>query len=165
MECRICSDAMTALLDDELSSSEANSVKDHLHSCSTCQQEFQSLSFAYQLTGQLGELEVAPDLWDRITPRLPSRSFFGQFWSLFRRPWVQATVGALVLAAFLSVFLWVPGQDQAEKEFAEFIQQRERISAETQSLLFSNAGVEVNRARSNPFVKPVSFSTRNPFQE
>lgn len=170
MECRSCSDALTALMDGELSGREESEVRSHLSSCGTCREEHESLHVAYSLTSRLHTVEASQNLWPRVQRTInaspsPSASsgLFDFLKSLFSRPWIPAAgLGGVVLALLFTV--WPAGQEALENQFLAFIEQREQISIENRNLLFGERASDRYQPRRNPFVKPIRLQ-ENPFEE
>lgn len=170
MECRSCSNALTALMDGELSGREESEVRSHLSSCNRCKEEHDSLQVAYQLTSRLQEVSNAEELWPGVRAELepsapqPRAGFFDFLRRLVSRPWVPATglAGFLLLALIFTV--WPSGQEPLESQFLTFIEQREQISIENRDLLFGEGANERYQPRRNPFVKPIRLQ-ENPFEE
>jgi anti-sigma factor RsiW len=168
MECRSCTDTLTALLDDELSSEEKAVIEEHLAVCPRCGEELGTLRQATEMSGALSQLEPGPRLWHRIRADIEQPSPLGLFVShlgrfLFR-PWVPVTA----LAGLVAVILAVNSRDVAhplETEFMSFIQERERVFDEQRRILFSSDAVYRYRQSRNPFIQSTAHLDRNPFQE
>ena len=178
MECRSCTDALTALMDQELPPAEQQSVEEHLSTCASCRNEYESLLEAHRLPVQLSSISPDVGLWRRIEAELaggsalgvrpvvpvPSRHGLGNAlagWLL--RPWVPISALGGILIVMLAVNYLDP-PDPIEHEFSHFIQQRERIYDNQRKLLSTDGQWQPRDAR-NPFSQPVSFSDKNPFQE
>lgn len=168
MECRSCTEALTALLDDELAPEERTSLEEHLARCPRCSEEFGALRRTTELAGALGQLDPSLQLWSRIRVEIDQPSLVGswvaQLGRLLFRPWVPVSA----LAGLLVVILALNFRDTThplETEFATFIQERERVFNEQRGILFSPDAVYRYRQSRNPFVQPASYLDGNPFQE
>ena len=169
MNCRSCNDALTALLDNELTADEQKTVRSHLSVCPECQKEYDSLLWAFDLTEKIDTMDLNPAIWTRIQSELTAaESGFGSYLkTLFLPPWrpVAAFVGMVLVVSVLFVSFPRTSIDPAlEEEFTQFMQQREEISRENRRILFEPR-LDRNRREGNPFVRPVSYERTNPFQE
>ena len=77
MECRSCTDALTALMDQELPPAEQQSVEEHLSTCASCRNEYESLLEAHRLPVQLSAISPDVGLWRRIEAELAGGSALG----------------------------------------------------------------------------------------
>jgi anti-sigma factor RsiW len=169
MECRVCTEALTAFIDKELSSEESAVVERHIDACTACKDEYDSLLTSYELTSQMPQLEVSPLLWANIASEISSEQS-PNWWKrfvldgLFGRPWVPATaaLGAALVALLLVVI--PPSPPPAETAFSDFVQQRELLSKRNEGILFRAEGFDRNESRRNPFIKQVQYTGRNPFR-
>ncbi len=168
-ECRAGTNALTALMDNELSREEAFALENHLRDCPSCRQEYESLLYAYQLTCRMPEIEVDPSLWPQIRSKLSSESMIGR-WKrfihglLFDRPWVPATAALGIVAVVLFLLVGPPPDNPASKEFSAFVQQREILFKRDQGVLFRSGGFNRYEPRRNPFMRQVQYTGQNPFR-
>lgn len=169
MECRDCTDSLTAWMDGEVSPQEKSLLETHLDSCSGCRAEYESLAYTYNLTDQLAEIEVSERVWDGIRSRVRSSqvtdirerqkplSWLGRYWLP-----TAAAVAALLLLALVGPFLTQDNFDRQDR-FATFLQQREQQRQERLRILRQEVFQERHQPRSNPFMQPVSHTRTNPF--
>jgi hypothetical protein len=124
---------------------------------------------AHQLTDQVDSVPFNPALWTRIESEinLEEKGIGAYLRNLFLLRWrpIAATVGAGVIASILFISYPITSTSpELEKEFAEFIQEREKVSRENARILFE-ARSNRDRRGGNPFVRPVSYEQKNPFRE
>lgn len=176
MECRACSETLTALIDGELSSEERERTDEHLDGCWACRREYESLLYSYSLVDSLPLLEPEPQLWQRIRREIevdvaPARtherrmSFFN-LRDLLPRRWVPATAVLGVLAIGLSVALLVnpdPQRAEVERALRAYVQDRENGDLEHRNVFRRVRALGSAEARTNPFARPVGSLERNPF--
>ena len=172
MNCLDCRETLTALIDQELSSGERNSVESHLSTCIHCRKEYDSLLFAFSLTDKADSIPLDPSVWEQVEFGVASsRNSRGQSQSLFQmllaRHWrpAAAVVGAVGASIVLFSSLSDSGTDQVlEAEFTEFIRVREEISRQNRKELLEALERRDHRGV-NPFVRPISLERGNPFRE
>lgn len=131
MECRTCSESLTAFMDRELDLEQEQSLQDHLEQCNQCSQEYASLLYAYNLTEQVTELELDPLAWPTFSARLPglrkpSTAWMSRFFPVSALRWIPLTTGALGLVV-VSLFLFEEGDREVERSFQAYLQQREQL--------------------------------------
>lgn len=168
IECRTLLESLSALIDRELDEGQRRTILEHLASCSACQQEYESLRHAKQVTDQLTVLEPNPFLWTRIQSHIaslpPPRSYWPwQLLSWLRSRWAPITAGVLggILA---TVFLFQPGQVEAEQEFRVYVQEREQIEIRHGDVLQNPRQEVVPVIYLNPFRRDDRPFRSNPFQ-
>jgi len=169
MNCRSCSDALTALLDNELALDEQETVQSHLSGCPECKKEYDSLRWAFGLTERVEPLQFNPSLWNRIHNEITAERSgpVAYIKTLFLPRWrpIVAAVGAVLIALFLFISFPNNSVDPAlEEEFTQFLKEREMISRENRRILFEPRANRDIRG-GNPFVRRVSYERANPFQE
>lgn len=169
MECRSCTETLTAYLDKELGEQDSRAVESHLATCTGCLEELRSLETACQLTNALPHLAVAPHLWDRIAQEVaplivPEEGWLSRFLRAINRPWIPLAAAAAAVVIIAGVLIR-PTQPSVESDFAAFIQQREQISIQNTQVLFGSDSFDSDQRARNPFVRPVNHSSRSPFQE
>lgn len=166
MKCQSCRDALTALMDGELSTAEEERVRRHLSNCAACSEEYDSLLMAYNLTGQIESISLNPEIWAGIRDSLDVEKETVPWFGWLTRHWrpAIAAAGAFGLVGALFLSIPDPGPDPVlESEFMEFIRNREKLSHQNRQIFFQQEGNQSYR-RNNPFSRPVSFE-RNPFRE
>jgi len=167
MKCQSCRDALTALMDGELSTVEEETVRSHLSACTACNEEYRSLRVAYDLTSQIDSISLNPEIWTGIRDSLEQEEEARRWFGWLTRHWKPAIAAAGAFGLIGVLFLSVPDgapDPNLEREFREFIRAREEISRQNRQIFFQT-GVNQSYRRSNPFSRPVSFEGRNPFQE
>jgi hypothetical protein len=169
MECRIYTDALTALIDRELSREEADIIQRHLVVCRSCDNEYRSLLYSFELTEHIRQLESQAELWNRIESRLrPNEEKRGSFFSsLFPKLWLP--VGALsALVLFTASLLWfMPSRDHSEEMrqlLNTYLQEREREFAEKGIHVQGQGPQSIRLVQYNPFRENDSRPKGNPFK-
>ena len=166
MDCRTCSESLTAFVDDELSVRDKESLETHLTQCRPCREEHESLLDSYQLVDQLSYLETDPALWTRIhseITHLPTDkpSWFSPFQSFFSVRWIPITAGALGIA-LLSFFFLNDSKVEMQQEFQVYLEEREQMVLQRPPLSPQEGIRAITTDFPNPFT--VSYdSQRNPF--
>lgn len=160
---------MTAYLDGELDPGDLREVDTHLTGCTDCREELESLKFVYDYPAQLPELNVGPQLWDRIysgvlaaqsTPH-ESDNPLGRNW---QKQWIPLTaVLAIILAVVLTLAPGTGEDPVTEQKFADFIRQREQITIQNQQRFNDLQNHHLPGA--NPFIETVSYRNQNPFHQ
>lgn len=169
MECRSCTDTLTAYIDKELAEHDSRAVETHLETCEECRKELRSLKIACEITNALPHLAVAPHLWDRIAEQVapaadPAETWLNRLLRPFNRPWIPLTAAAAAVVVIAGVLIR-PSHPSVESDFAAFMAQREQISIHNTQVLFGSDSFDWDQRARNPFMRPVSHSTRSPFQE
>lgn len=149
MECRVCSDSLTAFIDDELNPAERAAVQSHLSRCSHCRDEHESLRYCVALTDALELSEINAPSFAAVASRLSPET--GKFWDfgwLFSPAW--ATMAAALLLAVSIPFFWDANDPEAhlERQFAQFVEERDRMEALHHGIIAA---------------EPVGWVTYNPF--
>ncbi len=169
MECRSCTEFLTALLDSELTPELRSAVEVHLADCPACREELQSLALVGSTASGLTDLEPSPELWQRIAARLePERVALPRFsrreswWIALTRPWIPLTAVAGLLGGFFLYGLLAPSR-QLEHEFATYLEMRELKANQNRLVLFDRARYQRYQPERNPFIQPVE-SKSNPFR-
>jgi anti-sigma factor RsiW len=158
MDCRQCSDNLTAFLDGELDAADLERVQSHLAACLSCSEELTGLR---ETTGfvesHCRNLEPRPESWRLIRSRIgeaqaPSASL-GSLFSRFR--W--ATAFTVIAAIF--AFGYVQYQQVQKKNLDRYISQyiEERKSQITRQLTVESP------YEGNPFMEARATVIENPF--
>lgn len=169
IECRNCTDALTALMDNELTADEVSALQNHLSQCTSCNEEYESLLYTYELANRIPEVEVSPDLWLEIRSSLVSGSPLSRWpQSLYRllleRPWVPATATLATLGIALFLMFGIPTENPKHEEFSTFVQQREILFKRDRKVLFQGGNLNRLDTRRNPFMREVQYTGQNPFR-
>ena len=170
MECRDCTELLTAFLDGELAPDQAQLVESHLEVCPSCALEYQSLKHCYELTAHVARLSPSAPPWHEMAARLqadvPPLSLLGRVRRLIplAQPFrvVSATLAAfaLVVVALTPSFL---RDRELRQQFSRFVEQRESIALEHRRMLAQGQSSRYSN-KLNPFVVRVSQSGQNPFR-
>jgi anti-sigma factor RsiW len=171
MECRSCTESLTALLDSELTPELRAAVEAHLASCPACTEELRSLELAGTAASALPELEPSPQLWQRVVARLEherlpaARPPAGRdrWRSLRARPWIPLTAAAGLVGGFILFNTVGPDSRRLETEFTSYIQLRELKASQNRLVLFDPSHYQRYQPERNPFTRPVE-SKSNPFR-
>lgn len=107
MDCRQCSDELTAYIDGELAESAAQQIRDHLRECGPCREQHKEIvnSEAFVVEHAV-QLEPVPEIWNNLRARIaelppPTESGgFSRFLALNRWPAMFATIAATLVLAF-----------------------------------------------------------------
>jgi hypothetical protein len=179
MDCRQCTEDMTAYLDGELAESETVEMKVHLDKCDSCSYECDELRESKTLVAtHAPELLPAPEIWNNLRARIaempPPSGSTGFFRFLVVNRWATA-VTTLAATLLLALGMWGylqyrQTQSDLESYMSDYIETR-TIAERLHSLQMAEsagkpASIEtlVPSAPENPFaeIRPVSFS--NPFR-
>jgi hypothetical protein len=179
MNCRQCNDELTAYIDGELSTSDAEEINRHLEKCPPCLDGYRDLKRSTALVmSHARELEPSPEIWNNLRSRIAEMpapaSPFGFFQFLVINRWATA-LSTLAAIAVLTLGLWgylqyrlslsdLDASMQAymrTRSVAELIHGQQLKAAESAPVSWELAG-PINME--NPFaeIRPVSFA--NPFK-
>jgi anti-sigma factor RsiW len=175
MECQICAENLTAYLDSELSQEESKQVANHLESCRSCREEFDSMVFARQMTDfHLPDIELQPATWNQIERQIrslrPARTAVPRplrSWTpavarpALARAAIVAILGLVALSAYVAWPSLTPN-DNVERSLLAYVQQMEAKEREHVDIFASNDGFFA----SNPFAtEDRHHGSHNPFTE
>jgi hypothetical protein len=165
MNCKQCTENLTAFLDAELSPAEAAEARCHLQTCTSCAEELQSLHKAAEyIESQIKEIAPKPETWRLVQARIstaqaphPQFRFFSLGWHL-----------AATMLLFFGIFGFGYMQyRQFEKRsldsyIAKYIQERD---ARIRAVLTSSGSsvADENTSRGNPFIEVNFTPADNPF--
>ncbi len=163
MECQVCSERLTAYLDNELTASELEEIEIHLESCSHCREESEGLQRSAELVeSQMSLLELAPPRWSGIESRISgsSRSFWDFRW-LVAPGWAMAVATLLLLLIAVPMYYGASGeQADLNRMFLAFIAERDRQEMIHEGIFQAEP---VGWVSYNPFVTRSNSGGRNPF--
>jgi hypothetical protein len=166
MDCKQCTENLTAHLDGELSQVDSEQVRSHLEICASCAVELRSLQAASNLVAShASELELRSQSWDAVYDRISVTGSRSPFAFLILKRWSSALATAAVVMAVAFGYLWYQ-QDQRrslDEYISHYVKMRE--ADRTFGPMTSNSGLPFQYGNSNnPFsdVKP-AFDT-NPFR-
>ncbi len=178
MDCRKCSEDMTAYMDGELDGSTAREMRSHLDRCPPCRDEYRGLQDAAAfVTTHSGPIDPAPELWVNLRTRIaempPPAGKGGLFRFLVINRWAAAaaTLAAVTVLAFglWSYLQYQNSQDELEASFQMYFHTRvvaERLHgrqlANTEKAPFAEA-LAGSGVRGNPFADIRPVSDVNPF--
>ncbi len=174
MDCRQCSDDLSAYIDGELSEGAAAQMQEHLAKCPPCRDQHDDLVNSVTfVTEHTGVLEPVPEIWNNLRARIaemppPSESGgLSRFLAMNRWPAMIATLAATLL---LALGLWgylryEQSQRDLESYMNEYIQMRtaqEELHLRRISQSQDESGVGM--IMENPFadIRPAVFT--NPFR-
>jgi hypothetical protein len=178
MECRLCSDELTAYIDGELSSSSAEKIREHLEKCPPCHEELQALREAAAFVeSHAREVEPVPEIWNNLRARIAEMPAPagppGFFQFLVVNRWAAAAA-TLASTAILALGLWGYMERQAsQRAFESYMNDYLLMRTVTERLhavqirqtkhMMAEGGVARLMLSENPFVEGRSFSLANPF--
>ncbi len=169
MDCRQCAENLTAFLDRELSSTEAEHVQDHVRGCAHCADELRSLQeSAGFIQMHALELKLRPDSWHMVRARISTMDSLPAHRRFMPFGWRIATA-ALALVVFSSVG-YIKYQQIERKSLDQYISRYIQERAEhrqLQSVLASHNSSGRNQMlyADNPFVEIQAAGVDNPFIE
>ncbi len=167
MECRTCSESLTALMDAELSRDQAKEVEIHLTECAQCHEEYQSLLDSQKWVERIKPLQLNPDLWTRIHSEITDVSTQESNWLLGLRSflgvrWMPIAAGTLGIT-FLSLFFVYERNMDMERALQTYLQEREQQEIAEVSVSRNTVSPALQAAYPNPFM--VTFTSQgNPFK-
>jgi anti-sigma factor RsiW len=179
MDCRQCTDDLTAYMDGELEGAVAEEMRIHLAKCPPCHEEYRDLRDSTALVvAHARELEPVPEIWNNLRNRIaempPPSSSFGFFQFLVVNRWAAA-VTTLAATIVLTIGMWSYIQyQQSRSELESSLNGYVRIRAVAERLHSKqlteaeNAPLNMHyfgpKNMENPFaeIRPVSFT--NPFR-
>ena len=108
MKCRIVRKRISAYLDGELPERDELSAREHLSSCTSCAEEYQSMSFPWEMISAIPRTHPHGSLWPKIEKGLQQELRVDTaLWHL--ASWPFCAVAVCVLAAGLYVGLNLGG--------------------------------------------------------
>jgi len=156
-------------MDGELAGEEVSTIRAHLLVCRSCDAEYRSLLYSYELVGKAQLIDSQPSAWTVIESRIRTpkedRGFLRRFF--FPNIWVPITaVAALVLfTSFL--FLFVPSSDNHSVAMRQllnkYVQERDQEFGRKGVLSTQGVGA-VRTVQYNPFRETVPTPKGNPFK-
>jgi len=178
MDCKSCSEELTAYLDGELERTRFREVEGHLEGCLPCLEQLESLRQSGRLVeGNLSELEPRPEMWNKLVSRISASQAGTTRAGLLRlfavRPWLTAFVG--VAAAFvLGVGLWGlwnyrQSEQLLQQYMSSYIQERDLVEQTAHAVApntspdFRTADAQHLEYLDNPFVEVSEEEFQNPF--
>jgi len=155
-------------MDGELAGEEAGAIRAHLLVCRSCDAEYRSLRYSYELVGKAQLIDSRPTAWTFIESRIRTpkedRGFLRRF--LFPNIWapISALAGLILFTSFL--FLFVPSDNHSvamREALNKYIQERDREFGSKGVLSTQGVGT-VRTVHYNPFRETVPAPKGNPFK-
>jgi len=148
-------------MDGELPPDDTKTIRAHLLVCRSCDAEYRSLLFSYNLVGNIQLIDSQPAAWtvieNRIRTAREKRGFLRRL--LFPNIWVPVgALGTLVLVA-ASVFWFIPSQNKSD---TQAMQQILRSYIQERNREFGDGAVRV--VNYNPFRDNNRRPKGNPFK-
>lgn len=178
MDCRQCSDDLTAYMDGELAESAAQQLKQHLEHCELCRAEYEELrDTATFVSEHAADLEPVPEIWNNLRSRIaelpaPAGSF-GVFRFLAMNRWA-GMLSTVAATAVLALGLWgyeryEQSRSELESYMNEYIQMRAAQERQYELQMIQErddalqGAPEAERAIDNPFADTRPVALTNPF--
>jgi anti-sigma factor RsiW len=158
MDCKQCSENLTAFLDGELSSADSGRIESHIRICPACSEELQSLREAAEfLESHHRDLLPSPGSWSLVRARInetgpvpfPRASIFNRF------RWAMVVLAVVAILAFGYTEYQHIEERNFERYIAQYMQKRE-----TQII---RQATTKNPYESNPFLEVQATVIENPF--
>ena len=156
MDCRKCTDNLTAYLDGELSPADSAQLHSHLETCVFCTAELRSFEEAANFVQtHTRDLEIRPESWNVIYDRIHTARLASPFGVLLPK-WSQTLAATAILAAFGLGYLWY--QHDQKKSLDNYISQYVKSREAEFRLQAMNAFLP------NPFTEAKPAPEKNPFR-
>jgi anti-sigma factor RsiW len=168
MDCKECTDQLTAFLDAEVSAREEEQIKSHLNACKSCADEWTSLRDSKEfIESHIHDLEARPEAWNLVRARLPESAAPPATFHLFalKRWRIALATTALALAASGVGYLqYQQIQRKAlDKYISRYIQEREARS-QAKPILANADFDQASPYANNPFLEIKASASDNPFR-
>jgi uncharacterized protein HemX len=179
MDCKSCSEELTAYLDGELERARFREVEGHVEGCLPCLEQLEGLKQSGRLVERhLQELEPRPEIWNNLAVRIAASqaksSSTGVLRLFSRRPWLAACA-ALAAAVVLAVGLWglwnyQQSEQMLQQYMSSYIQERDHLEQTVHATAadanpeFRTADVQHLEYADNPFVEVSDEEFQNPFR-
>jgi hypothetical protein len=167
MDCRQCTENLTAFLDGELRASNLAEMRLHLDVCPSCADELRSLKeAAIYIESHYKNLEPRQESWNMVRARLSATDSSNWFHFLAPNRWRIAMASIAIIAA-LGIGYLQYRQFQTrnlENYITQYIHDREARSR-AKSIQWNakaNSQIEIPYA-DNPFIEIRAASAKNPF--
>jgi hypothetical protein len=167
MDCKQCTENLTAFLDGELQASNSSEMRLHLDICPSCADELRSLKEAADyIKSHYRDLKPRLESWNMIRARLSSTDSSSWFHFFAPNRW-RIAMASLAIVAALGIGYLQYQQFQTrnlENYIAQYIHDREADS-QSQSIQLNaeaNSQIEIPYA-DNPFIEISAASAENPF--
>lgn len=179
MDCKSCTEDLTAYLDGELNRTRFQEVEGHLEGCLPCLEELESLKRSVRLVeSNLPELDPKPELWNHLTARIAAaRKAEGRsgWLSFFQAHQGLTAAWAVAASIVLAMGIWgFWNHQQSERALrqymSQYIQQRDshvhstRARASKPVSETQTADADHVESADNPFVEVNAEPFDNPFR-
>jgi anti-sigma factor RsiW len=167
MDCKQCTENLTAFLDGELRTSDSAQMRLHLDICPSCAAELCSLKeSANYIESHHRDLEPRLESWNMVRARLSTADSSAWFHFFAPNRWRIAFATFAIVAALGIGYLQVRQfqRRNLENYISQYIQDREARS-QVQSIQWNaelNSQIEIPYA-DNPFIEIRAASEENPF--
>ena len=142
MDCKRCTENLTAYLDGELSPVDSERARSHLDICASCAAELRSFQAASTfVASHASELELRPQSWDAVYHRISAAGSRSPFAFLILKRWGSALATLAVAMAVAFGYLWYQ-QDQRrslDEYISHYVKMRE--AGRNIGLMTSNSGL------------------------
>jgi anti-sigma factor RsiW len=181
MDCRQCTDDLSAYLDREVSPARVKLIESHLSACRDCAEEYRALQASARLIeSHARELQPRQESWNLLRARLNTMETPDSgtgFLQLFLRFRLMAAAAAIAIATF-GMGLWgYLRYQQSERELQQYMnayietreQEEHRYRRQMANLIPKGASATITpvihaERSSNPFASYEPTSFENPFQ-
>ena len=168
MDCKQCTEDITAFLDGELSAAESELVRSHLSICASCAEELRSLREAADfIESHKRELEPRAGSWNLVRARISTADSPSLLRFFAPNRW-RVALASLVLIAALALGYQQYQQIQKrslDQYISQYVRDREARRQQQNILSASEASPKMETPYAdNPFIEIRATSTDNPFQ-
>ena len=168
MDCKQCTENLTAYLDGELSPADSSQVHSHLAACTSCADELSSLREAADfIESHRRELKLRPGSWSAVRAHLAVEKSPPLFGFPVPNRWRAAFAAAACITILAVGYLWY--QQVQERSLNAYISQYMRAREASQPFRFVRSGADSvfkseNFAVDNPFIEAKVGLDSNPFR-
>lgn len=168
MDCKSCTENLTAYLDGELSTANSAQMRSHLAKCSSCADELRGFQEASDFVdSHKCELDLRPGSWNAVRARLPDVNSPSWIELLAPNRW-RVAFAALACVAILTLgYLWY--QQVQERDLNAYINRYITARESSRSYHYVIAGADdgynsANLSVDNPFIEVKASLDVNPFR-
>ena len=156
MNCRQCTDSLTAYLDGELSPTDSAQVRSHLEICASCAAELSGFQEAAAFVeSHKRDLDISPESWNAVYGRIARERPASPF-RFFLPKRIEVLATAAIAVALALGYLWY--QHDQRRSLEDYISHYVKSREAGFSLQTMNAFI------SNPFTEAKPASDTNPFR-
>jgi anti-sigma factor RsiW len=167
MECKQCAEDLTAFMDGELDSANADQVRSHLSACIPCSEELRSLrETAAFIESHDRALEPRAGSWNLVQARITAVDQPPSGFWLFSRFKLATAALAIVLVFTLGYLQFQQTQKKnLDAYISRYVQQREAQLKAQQAVVNTEVNSQIeNPYADNPFVEIKATVADNPFR-